>query len=721
MRRAPHAPWRAAAFASALLMASVIPVLPSALVPIAAAGGTPSCTAAQLVPELGDVMVNQGLNYPILNRGKQTLIRLFLRLPSTCAAKSAIAVSNASLTIQLTDPANGNAVIPNSLGATSATVAPAQAVSGTLAASIAANATSSPLFAVPASLVTPQASFAGRFDLRIAAGTTVTYSVAGGAALTTAPSTIAATAFPIVRSFEPKTSAIRILVVPMGDASSPNTQFSAAARSAMQTAMSDVARMAPVPDQTGTLAGNSGGVRYDFNPSLLDIGPNGLNVMPAGTTFCGSATNFATISAGLAAILNSYNAANTGAQADRVVGAIDSVISRGAGNGCDEGRAAVPSGGAASVSIWIRAIPDGATPSPTGSVLAMELLHTFGGCVHDTSNRCPLGTYHSTTTTDFSAQRGYNVTNRAFLTTPPTVMRLGATYASWNRTTTLYETNDYILFSCVITPNFVLPTGVTSIPGCKTAGQTSGVVPGTAGTGSGVPAGPTYLLSGITDGIGGISPTSTCPATRTTDPASTGDSQFTADGTSIFGSFSTNFGGQPFPITADDPGSDYRLRYFSAGAPIAATAGYPGLAASACRSGRATQYGDHGTTGPDAASPDHQRGLRVRFIGRPGPPREEHRRRQDEPRERRRPVLRQPRDRPGPVADGRPARQPDRDDPDGRRHPEHLDLGDRRDPPAPAHVERDRGPAGRGSRLVARRHASRLHHRRRPEREGGQC
>jgi len=605
VRRLSPLSWRAAVVSLALVVASAVPILPTALVPVAAAGGTPSCTAAQLKPELGDVMVNQGLNYPILNRGKQTLIRLFLRLPSTCSTASTIAVSNATLTIQLTDPANANAVIPNSTGATSVTVAPAQTVSGNLAASIATNATSSPLFAIPASLVTPQSTFTGKFDLRITSATTVTYSVSGAAATTAAPATVAATAFPIVKNFEPKTSALRILVVPMGDASSPNTQFGAAARATMQTAMSDVARMAPVPDQTGTLAGNAGGVRFDFNPSLLDIGPNGLKLVATGSQFCGSATNFSTISAGLAAILNSYNAANTGAQADRVVGAIDSTISNGAANGCDEGRAAVPSGSAASVSIWVRATPDGTNPSPTGSILAMELLHTFGGCAYDSAatTRCPLATYHSTTATDFSAGRGYNVMNRTFLATPPTVMKLGSSYAAWNRTTTLYETNDYLLFSCVITPGFVLPTGVASIPGCKAGTATTGVTPGTAGTGSGVPAGPTYLLSGITDGTGGTVPVSSCPATRTTDPASTGESRYTATGTTIFGSFNTNFNSAPFPITAPDPASNYRLRYFNGGSQLGASTDYPGATGIGVPIGTSGADGDHGTTGGVAATP----------------------------------------------------------------------------------------------------------------------
>src|SRR5215213_5631346 len=53
----------------------------------ASAGPTtlPACAAADLVPQLGDVTVNQGVgSYATskLARGKETLVRFFLKLPS---------------------------------------------------------------------------------------------------------------------------------------------------------------------------------------------------------------------------------------------------------------------------------------------------------------------------------------------------------------------------------------------------------------------------------------------------------------------------------------------------------------------------------------------------------------------------------------------------------------------------------------------------------------
>ena len=99
--------------------------------------------ADQLKPELGAVMVNQGLNYPILNRGKQTLVRLFLRLPTTCTAGSTITMTGASLTVTLTDLSG------TPLSGTTATVSPIRTVSGNLTAALQTNAASDPALPRP--------------------------------------------------------------------------------------------------------------------------------------------------------------------------------------------------------------------------------------------------------------------------------------------------------------------------------------------------------------------------------------------------------------------------------------------------------------------------------------------------------------------------------------------------------------------------------------------
>src|SRR4051794_30410040 len=58
-----------------------------------AAGG---CTSAQLVPQLREFSVNQGLpSYGALVRGKDTVVKLYLSLP-TCAAGTKATISLAS-------------------------------------------------------------------------------------------------------------------------------------------------------------------------------------------------------------------------------------------------------------------------------------------------------------------------------------------------------------------------------------------------------------------------------------------------------------------------------------------------------------------------------------------------------------------------------------------------------------------------------------------------
>lgn len=542
--------------AAALMAATLLPSSPAPFTtPGARAGGTkpPACTAEQVKPNLGDLMVNQGLNYPILNRGKQTLVRLFLRLPTTCSTTSAITMTGATLIVTLT---YGPSTI------TSSPLSPIQLVSGTLTAGLQSNAASDPLFLVPASVLTPPASWTLSFKTSFTA--TVFYKVGTDPTPRSLTFTTGPTGLPLEAPFEPKTSALRILVVPMGDASSTATQFSSAAQAAVQNALLDLSRMGPFPDGVVDLTSMAtGGVRYSIDPGLMDIGPkSGTPAIPtSGTKFCGSASNFATISNALTARLQNYNLLNPNAQADRALGVIDAAISTGATGGCDEGRAAVPSGGKSAVAAWVRAVPDGTYPSQTGAVLAQEILHTFAGCSSASSSdtRCPVGTYHSTTTTDFSNSRGYNLATRAWLSKPPTIMKYNSAASIWNRTTTLYETSDYLLFSCILTPGFVVPAGSTGVPGCTTA------TTGSAGTSVGVPAGPTFFLSGSTDGVG---TETSCPA-----PPNQTTARYQAPGTTVFDSF---FKSTTADLNGDvDDSSQYRLRYYDAGGNELADFGVP--------------------------------------------------------------------------------------------------------------------------------------------------
>src|SRR6187549_766020 len=58
-----------------------------------------AATPCTLAPVLRDATVNQGLPYPKLVRGKETLVRLYLSLPSCAASGSSIQVSGGTLTV----------------------------------------------------------------------------------------------------------------------------------------------------------------------------------------------------------------------------------------------------------------------------------------------------------------------------------------------------------------------------------------------------------------------------------------------------------------------------------------------------------------------------------------------------------------------------------------------------------------------------------------------
>ena len=143
--------------------------------------------------------------------------------------------------------------------------------------------------------------------------------------------------------------------------------------------------------------------------------------------FCGSQATFDAIKGQLATYLAIYNAsvANPAQRADRVLGVVDSAISDGSTSqfNCAEGMASTnsPEG-------WVRAIPDqpksGATPakaSMTGSLMAMELAHTFG-LDHATA------TFHSPNIqADLTApDRAYNVSSRSWVADDRSAVRFVA-------------------------------------------------------------------------------------------------------------------------------------------------------------------------------------------------------------------------------------------------------------------------------------------------------
>jgi len=439
-----------------------------AVLPAAAA------TTCSLVPQLRSVTVSQGLAaYNPLVRGKDTLVRLYLSLPSCASNKDVITLNGATLNATVAGTALSSGISP-----TPVPVSPfPQLAPYTVAAAI--DSPADPKFVLPGSALQPS-STTGAFSITLTA--TVRYAANAGTVSSATFSTLPGTATPITANFERKTNALRILVVPMGDAAQAYTsQFSSNAQNAMQNGMLQVSRLFPVPAGINTLTGGTGGLRYTLNAGLLNLGLTGLNLMTAsGSKFCGTGANFDAVKGQLATFLQAWNTANPTATADRVLGSVDESISLGSSSGCAEGMASVNN-----TEAWARA-EYVASPSITGGVMAMELAHTMG--LVPQGRYDPYSPWHSPSTAADTLpvqtpNRTYNVMQRSYITSSHTVMDFTGTYTEVN---TLFEQPDY---QCLL---FLLGGGAP-------AGLNCGVGTG-VGTANGVGANPTFTLSGTTDG-----------------------------------------------------------------------------------------------------------------------------------------------------------------------------------------------------------------------------
>jgi len=459
---------------TALLL--VISILPSPT-PALGPGTADAAAACSLVPQLRAVTLNEGLgSYATLARGKETLVRLFLSLPSCAGSGASIALTGGTLTVLNGTTTLGTISAPTPVPA----AAPNSPLMAPYASAPALDSPADPKFVVPGSVLAPSATtvqFTATFKatVRYSAKTSKSATAVSGTATFTS---LTGSTAPITATVQARTNALRILVVPLGNASkSYASQFSAAATTAVQNAMTTMSRTLPVPAGVADLGATSGGIRYTINPTLLDIGA----YMTSGM-FCGGGDNFDAIKGLLAQYLQSWNTANPAKTADIVLGAVDSAISTGSSAQvpCLEGMASV-----GSPLAWIRAIPDvTGAPSISGALASHETGHTQG--VVPLTRDDPFSLYHSPNiAADGTAPgRGYNVTLRSYLAAPRTVMTLSS---GWDNTTTLYEPADYAQLLCAL--------GGLTTPDCPTRES--------VGTSTGVGAGPRFVLSGTTDGTPG--------------------------------------------------------------------------------------------------------------------------------------------------------------------------------------------------------------------------
>jgi hypothetical protein len=331
------------------------------------AGGGSAAVAATctLTPTLRDISINQGLQtYAVLARGKETLVRLYLSLPSCAVSGNSVQISKVTLTVGLKDAATSAAVgAPQSINPTPSLGSPLPQITNLFAsAPLTQMAPSDPVFIVPGSVLAP-ASNTNRLVATLSANIDWQSVPAGqsgtGTALT---STTAGTA--MTKTVEKQTRALRILVVPMGGL------LDSAGTTAIQNGMTTLSRLYPVQDGTGpnppasgirvgSLTSITGGIRYGINNAYLDLSAFGFPAAP----FCGNATSFGSSASGqidtqLSQFRQSWNSANPTYPADNVVGAIGESQSVGSATNanCDEARAAVNGREA-----WVRAVSDKTT------------------------------------------------------------------------------------------------------------------------------------------------------------------------------------------------------------------------------------------------------------------------------------------------------------------------------------------------------------------------
>src|SRR4051794_32193337 len=444
----------------------------------------PACSAAQLVPQVGASMVNQGVgSYAdtgnLLARGKDTVVRFFLvtnrDVGSLCSGS--ISVRSANLTV-------------TNAGASFATPAlQTFGTSGTLIPSsiLSVDSNADPKFVLPAananSCVTTPCADTGAFSLAFSAAIGYTTSLQPSSPLTTTATTTA--------GFERASNALRILAIPMGDASQAySTQFSDSARVAVENGFAALSRIYPLPGGlSSTLNTTAGGLRYKLDLATM-LNLRGIpGAYDTNGKFCGTQANFdAGIKSQLAGYLTVYNGSVTDPAfaADRVMGVVDKAISDGSTStfNCAEAMAST-----VSPEMWVRAIPDAAasgktpaTPSMTGGLMAMEMSHTFA---MDLTPSFHSANIQADTT---APERAYNISSRSYLSDDRSAMHFVST-SPFNNNNTLLERDDYEHMLCNLGGSLSFLPGTTTA-GCATSGQSVGAI---------VQAGPTFAIFGASD------------------------------------------------------------------------------------------------------------------------------------------------------------------------------------------------------------------------------
>jgi Bacterial TSP3 repeat len=476
--------------------------------------GSGASTTCIITPTVRETMVNQGglkstsASSLRIVRGKQTLFKVFLSMPSTlpgCAGKGA-AIQIVGATVNVT---GGGLTLGSGIQSTLALPPPPSTYTyPTVATSTAAPALDSPgdpKFLISGSVLAPSAVTA-QFTATFSA--TITYQSKGTTTGTFAngPNPVTASASATVEA-KSNIHSVRILATPMGLPTLTSSQnFSDTAVTATQNGFAGLAAKAPVQDGIGDLLTGTGGLRYTLNRNAL-VNVTGFLKDPttgsypstaSGAKLCLRSDNFGnnltagTIAAQLAGQLAAWNSANGPTAtnptapdhtADFSFGLADALQSLGSANSCYEGLAALGGGQTA-------ARVAAGSGSITPAVFSMEWAHNTG--LVPVNRDDDFNPNHSPYVTADAGpgdlNRVYNPSTENFVSDDHTVMDFAGT---WNGDNAVYENADYEWLFCAL--------GGTATTECLNA------VPSPLGTTTAVAAGPTYYLGGTTDGatIGG--------------------------------------------------------------------------------------------------------------------------------------------------------------------------------------------------------------------------
>ena len=404
-----------------------------------------TCTATQLVPQVRETMVNQGIpaDDPLV-RGKDAIGRVFLSLPS-CSAGTADYIEITGATVQTT-ATQGNPLAATAWTTANGSTYPRIATYAN-APVIGAESPGDPKFVIPGPALDAAAS-TGDGSFTVTFGFTINYSAHLGGAATGTPGTAAATKTVTVAA---KSNNIRVLVVPMGDPFNLITpQFPAAATQTVQNGMLTASRLLPVRNGVGSLTTAGNGLRYTINSTMLNIGSKttgGLGLLDSSGTFCGTDGNFPAIKAGLSQMLKTWNDNNPGNGADKVLGVVWQDISKGSvatSGACYDGLSSLPG-----QEGWARIVQDPTSgDGVSGGVVTHELTHTLGGSVAPGE----VGG-HSPTQNPDTGSRAYNVPGRTLVVDDRNTMRYQPTSTAWTNGTVFFEGADWDNLLCLLTPN----------------------------------------------------------------------------------------------------------------------------------------------------------------------------------------------------------------------------------------------------------------------------